>query len=298
MKPKNRTLARDLIDAALTADLTQNELKMFLVLFRQTICYSKKSDPLRLSSLIHYSHIRKDRLLPALQKLLQTGLFTRQPHPENEYEYSIAEEYLAPYADGFFAPALRKNGSDFRPTEAVSEKRTHTTKTNTIFNPTTTSLPYPETWNEQERRSAAHILDGLNPDDARDCLLILSRSMKARAVPSPLGYLHNLVKAARAGRLNRSVLQKQAAPIPTQTTPTPTQTASSSTANAATSTANTSTSEAITESVKRRLRAIGEEIRGLDTLFAFAGEPMDSKTAAKRAQLVAEYQHLRDINTA
>ena len=285
MKPKNRTLARDLIDAALTADLTQNELKMFLVLFRQTICYSKKSDPLRLSSLIHYSHIRKDRLLPALQRLLQTGLFTRQPHPENEHEYSIAEEYLAPYADGFFAPALRKNGSDFRPTEKNTEKRTHTTKTHTIFNPTTTSLPYPETWNEQERRSAAHILDGLNPDDARDCLLILSRSMKARSVPSPLGYLHNLVKAARAGRLNRSVLQKQAAPIPTQTT-------STSSANAATSTASASASSTPPEALKQRLWAISEEIRSLDRLFAFAGEPMDSKTAAKKAQLVAEYQRL------
>ena len=269
---------------------------MFLVLFRQTICYSKKSDPLRLSSLIHYSHIRKDRLLPALQKLLQTGLFTRQPHPENEHEYSIAEEYLAPYVDGFFAPALRKNGSDSRPTEAISEKRTHTTKTNTFFNPTTTSLPYPENWNEQERRSAAHILDGLNPDDARDCLLILSRSMKARVVPSPLGYLHNLVKAARAGRLNRSVLQKQAAPIPTQTTPT--QTTSTSSANAATSTASASASSTPPESLKQRFWAISEEIRSLDRLFAFAGEPMDSKTAAKRAQLVAEYQHLRDINTA
>ena len=283
MKPKNRTLARDLIDAALAADLTQNELKMFLVLFRQTICYSKKSDPLRLSSLIHYSHIRKDRLLPALQKILQTGLFTRQPHPENEYEYSIAEEYLAPYVDGFFAPALRKNGSDFRPKEAVSEKRIHTTKTNTIFNPTTTSLPYPENWNEQERRSAAHILDGLNPDDARDCLLILSRSMKARSVPSPLGYLHNLVKAARAGRLNRSVLQKQATPTPPQT---------ASTASASTSTATASASSTPPEALKQRLWAISEEIRSLDRLFAFAGEPMDSKTAAKKAQLVAEYQRL------
>ncbi len=283
MKPKNRTLARDLIDAALTANLSQNELKMFLVLFRQTICYSKKSDPLRLSSLIHYSHIRKDRLLPALQKLLQTGLFTRKPHPENEYEYSIAEEYLAPYIDGFFAPALRKNGSDFRVTEAVSEKQTHTTKTNTFFNPTTTSLPYPEIWNEQERRSAAHILDGLNPDDARDCLLILSRSMKARAVPSPLGYLHNLVKAARAGRLNRSVLQKQATPTPTQT---------ASTASASTSTATASASSTPPEALKQRLWAISEEIRSLDRLFAFAGEPMDSKTAAKKAQLVAEYQRL------
>ena len=285
MKPKNRTLARDLIDAALAADLTQNELKMFLVLFRQTICYSKKSDPLRLSSLIHYSHIRKDRLLPALQKLLQTGLFTRKPHPENEHEYSIAEEYLAPYIDGFFAPALRKNGSDFRPTEAISEKQTHTTKTHTFFNPTTTSLPYPENWNEQERRSAAHILDGLNPDDARDCLLILSRSMQARSVPSPLGYLHNLVKAARAGRLNRSVLQKQ--PVPT-----PTQTVSPSTASASTSTASASASSTPPEDLKQRLWAISEEIRSLDRLFAFAGEPMDSKTAAKKAQLVAEYQRL------
>ena len=285
MKPKNRTLARDLIDAALTANLSQNELKMFLVLFRQTICYSKKSDPLRLSSLIHYSHIRKDRLLPALQKLLQTGLFTRQPHPQNEHEYSIAEEYLAPYVDGFFAPALRKNGSDSRPTEAISEKQTHTTKTHTIFNPTTTSLPYPENWNEQERRSAAHILDGLNPDDARDCLLILSRSMKARAVPSPLGYLHNLVKAARAGRLNRSVLHKQAA-----STPTPTQPAS--TASASTSTASAADSTLPPEALKQRLWAISEEIRSLDRLFAFAGEPMDSKTAAKKAQLVAEYQQL------
>ena len=285
MKPKNRTLARDLIDAALAADLTQNELKIFLVLFRQTICYSKKSDPLRLSSLIHYSHIRKDRLLPALQKLLQTGLFTRKPHPENEHEYSIAEEYLAPYVDGFFAPALRKNGSDFRPTEAISEKQTHTTKTHTFFNPTTTSLPYPENWNEQERRSAAHILDGLNPDDARDCLLILSRSMQARSVPSPLGYLHNLVKAARAGRLNRSVLQKQ--PVPT-----PTQTVSPSTASASTSTASASASSTPPEDLKQRLWAISEEIRSLDRLFAFAGEPMDSKTAAKKAQLVAEYQRL------
>ncbi len=283
MKPKNRTLARDLIDAALAADLTQNELKIFLVLFRQTICYSKKSDPLRLSSLIHYSHIRKDRLLPALQKLLQTGLFTRKPHPENEHEYSIAEEYLAPYVDGFFAPALRKNGSDFRPTEAISEKQTHTTKTHTFFNSTTTSLPYPENWNEQERRSAAHILDGLNPDDARDCLLILSRSMKARSVPSPLGYLHNLVKAARAGRLNRSVLQKQPVPTPTQT---------ASTASASTSTASASASSTPPEDLKQRLWAISEEIRSLDRLFAFAGEPMDSKTAAKKAQLVAEYQRL------
>ena len=109
--------------------------------------------------------------------------------------------------------------------------------------------------------------------------------MKARSVPSPLGYLHNLVKAARAGRLNRSVLQKQ--PVPT---PTPIQT----TANTSTpiQTASASASSTLPEALKQRLWAISEEIRSLDRLFAFAGEPMDSKTAAKKAQLVAEYQRL------
>ena len=40
------SLARDLIDAALQADLSQNELRVFLVLFRQTLCYGKTHDPL------------------------------------------------------------------------------------------------------------------------------------------------------------------------------------------------------------------------------------------------------------
>lgn len=70
------TLARDLIDAALAADLTQNELRVFLALFRQTICYGKIRDPLTVNRIAHISQIRKDRLPPALAKILQIGLFT------------------------------------------------------------------------------------------------------------------------------------------------------------------------------------------------------------------------------
>ena len=36
------SLARDLIDAALAAELSQNELRVFLALLRQTLCYAAK----------------------------------------------------------------------------------------------------------------------------------------------------------------------------------------------------------------------------------------------------------------
>ena len=35
------SLARDWLDAAIDADLSQNELRIFLVIFRQTLCYSR-----------------------------------------------------------------------------------------------------------------------------------------------------------------------------------------------------------------------------------------------------------------
>ena len=58
------SLARDLIDAALAADLTQNELRVFLALFRQTLCYGKTADPLNMKRLATLTAIRKDRLAP------------------------------------------------------------------------------------------------------------------------------------------------------------------------------------------------------------------------------------------
>ena len=74
------SLAHELIDAALAADLSQNALRVFLALFRQTLCYGKTSDPLSLNRLVQLTHIRKDRVLPAVQVLLEKGLFTTQAH--------------------------------------------------------------------------------------------------------------------------------------------------------------------------------------------------------------------------
>ena len=75
------SLARDLIDAALAADLTQNELRVFLALFRQTLCYGKTADPLNMKRLATLTAIRKDRLAPAIAGVTDKGLFTVQPHP-------------------------------------------------------------------------------------------------------------------------------------------------------------------------------------------------------------------------
>ena len=266
------SLARDLIDAALAADLSQNELRVFLALFRQTLCYGKTADPLTLKRLATLTAIRKDRLAPAIAGVTDKGLFAAQPHPAFEFEYRIPADFLAAYPDGFFVPALPKNGEAFRFSGETSEKWEHTSiyLTPPNLTPTTTPppempLPYPASFDEPERKSAARILDGLTPNHARDCLLLLATAMAAGKVKSPLGYLHQLAQAARRGTLDCSALQahQQAAQNRTDTDRT------------------------------AQLRVLLEDIRGLDALFAHAGIPMDVMTAAKRAAWIAEYNTLR-----
>ena len=284
------SLARDLIDAALAADLTQNELRVFLALFRQTLCYGKTADPLTLKRLAKLTHIRKDRLIPAIASVLDKGLFDAYPHPIFEHEYRIPPSFQATHAEGFFTPALPKNRENFRFPGDISEKREHTALNLTAMNltPTTTppqsasvgedgdnvveeplstaALPYPSTFNQQELTSAARILDGLNPQDAHDCLRLLNAGMQTNKVKSPLGYLHKLVQAARQNKLDRSTLQVTA----------PTEAMCTATIQQA------------------RLRVLANEIRGLDVLFACAGIPLDALNAATRATWLAGYNALRE----
>ncbi len=284
------SLARDLIDAALAADLSQNELRVFLALFRQTLCYGKTADPLNLKRLATLTAIRKDRLAPAIAGVIGKGLFEAQPHPAFEFTYHIPADFLAAYPDGFFVPALPKNGEVFRFSGETSEKWEHTSLylTSPNLTPTTTpppetsptadsrrgdlpekaspqALPYPPSFGKQGRKSAARILDGLTPDNAQDCLLLLSAGMDAGKVKSPLGYLHQLAQAARQGTLDRSTLQAQ-----------------QQAAQERTDTAR-----------QTRLRTLADDIRGIDALFARAGMPLDALTAAKRAAWVAEYNAIR-----
>ena len=267
------TLARDLIDAALAADLTQNELRVFLALFRQTICYGKIRDPLTVNRIAHISQIRKDRLPPALNKILQIGLFTELKSKSYEHYYAISADFLAKHPQGFYAPSIPQKRSSPCETDTSSEKQSYTSTTLTVINPTTTpaeekenagTLPYPTHFTHETRQAAARILDGLNPTDARDCLLILNQNLKTQRIQSPLGYLHHLAQAARQGSLDRSQLS------PYRTTePTPDM------------------------AKKLRLRQLQAEIHSLESLFKQAGVTMDKRSAAQHAAYVAEYQRLR-----
>lgn len=267
------SLARDLIDAALAADLSQNELRVFLALFRQTLGYGKASDPLTLKRLAALSHIRKDRLTPALNKILQVGLFTATPHEVFEHEYAIPADFLTKYPQGFYTPALPKKRNSTQQTEAISEKQTHTENNlNRIQETSTTAkqvsssaenLPYPPSFTTLQCQAAARILDGLTPEQARDCVLLLAKTLKAKPIQSPLGYLHHLAKIARQGWLDTSQLTANDAPL-----------------------------KRLQQERQQRLHYLQAEIRGLDALFTYAGTAMDSASAARRAAWMQEYQQL------
>ena len=265
------SLARDLIDAALAAELSQNELRVFLALLRQTLCYGKASDALTYKRLVSLTHVRKDRLLPALQKVLDCQLFSQAPHKTFGQSFQIHAEFLSNTQGQIYAPSLPKQRNDFRETEAVSEKATHTLSTVTALKPDTTTrldtqqLPYPPSFSPTTQQAAARILDGLSPDSARDCLLLLTQRLQKGGITSPLGYLHQLAQAARANRLDCSALNTK----PTTAQPNPQR------------------------QVNARLHALAADIQALDKLYALANTPMDEATRLIRQAKVREWQKLK-----
>lgn len=285
------SLARDWLDAAIDADLSQNELRIFLVIFRQTFCYSRAIDALTISSLVFLTRIRKDRLLPALARLLGRGLVEVRDDAEYEHAYSIPAALLQKHANTVAEPKLPTNRNPAPPTDTVSAKQKHTVldRSSVYLKTTTTNhcksqseekldtqaLPYPPSFCPAECQSAAAMLDGLALEVARDCLLILQAKLTAGGIKSPLGHLHQLVHAARTGMLNRRSLQ----------TPAPNQTSTRSSVESA------STPTLVEQ--KERLRTLVEEIRSLDALFAQAKTAMDARSAARRAAWLAEYNALR-----
>ena len=291
------SLALDMIDAAMAADLTPNEHKVFLILFRQTICYGRKTDNLCIQQFVKLTGIRKDRLIPAIASVLGKGLFEVSPSREFQHRYRIPAKFLAPYRNGFYPPNVPQNRIDSRSTEAISEKQnntginttgfTHTTTATTAENSAATTanqtdsapprpdLPYPPQLSPHHRRTASRLLHRLKFEDARDCLLVLHHAMQTQHVRSPLGYLQHLIRSVQEGTFDRSVLP----PLPLdQNTPL-----------APTSVHHV---QAMLEAKQQRLRYLQAEIRGLDALYQKAGIPMDEASAARRADYVAEYQQL------
>ncbi len=287
------SLALDMIDAAMAADLTPNEHKVFLILFRQTVCYGRKTDNLCIQQFVKLTGIRKDRLIPAIASVLGKGLFEVSPSREFQHRYRIPAKFLAPYQSGFYPPNVPQNRIDSRSTEGVSEKQNNTGINTTGFTHTTTAnptadpanqtnsapprpdLPYPPQLSPHHRRTASRLLHRLKFEDARDCLLVLHHAMQTQHVRSPLGYLQHLIRSVQEGTFDRSVLP----PLPLdQNTPL----APSSVHHV----------QAMLEAKQQRLRYLQAEIRGLDALYQKAGIPMDEASAARRADYVAEYQQL------
>ena len=281
------TTARHLIDQALAADLTQNELKVFLALFRQTLCYGKRTDPLTLKRLVSLTGIRKDRIARAIEGVISKGLFERKDHPIFEVAYSIPVALMGETDSTFFAPHLLKKGTVVCEAEATSEKQNHTIIHLTACNPTSppsnskdrklseaesSGLHYPSQLNDAERQQATRLLDSLSPTAAQNCLDILKLALEAGRVKSALGYLHQLSQAARMGRLNCSLLKAQ---------PTSTLTHLS----AATSITNSD--------LPYRLRTLAGDIQALDRLYQLSGLVMDANTQAHRQTLVNEFNCLK-----
>ena len=310
------SLALDLIDGALAANLSQNELKVFLVLFRQTIGFGRPCDPLTPGRIGYIAHIRSDRVPVALQAVLATGLFYTQPHAEHDLLYRINDELIAAN-HGVYAPYLRPQyrQAASKKQKDVPEKRVHTVTENTLIHlPTTTEsetkpppkpeaqaeskaepppkpeaqaeskaepppkleqseLPYPPSFTPEQRKTAANWLDGLKPEDARDCLRVLQQAIQRGKVRSPLGYLHQLIELARQQKLNRSGLTPPQPPTPA---PAPAPTAIDPTI-----------------ALRKQLQSLAQDIQQLDSLYRLANEPMDAVTAQKRAAWVADYQRLK-----
>ena len=297
------SLALDMIDAAFAADLTPNELKVFLILFRQTVCYGRKTDNLCIPQFVRLTGIRKDRLIPAIATVLEKGLFQVRASKEFQHRYEIPENFLQPYPNGFYSPNVPQKRTDSRSTEAVSENRnntcitstgfTHTNTTATTTAPTPSDLPYPPNFSQRSRQTAARILQGLSANDARDCLLVLNRALQNQQVYSPLGYLQHLARAIRSGTFDRRALTPSATSASTAPATPATQSAQATpTTPAAASTATGTSTPKPTPEQQQRLRYLHAEIRGLDMLFQQAGTPMDDNSAAKRAAWLSEYNAL------
>ncbi|WP_162596677.1 replication protein [Thiofilum flexile] len=226
------SLARTLINHALACDLTQNELKVFLVIYSKIITYGKTADAISYSQLTKLSGIRKDRALIAAQGLIKKGLFTTTPHKLYDQTYTIHPDLLTDN-DLFYFPTPPKNGKPFRNSgENPSEIRVHTINTTNTKNTTTDNeadsrrcqefipenLPYPQTLTPAEKQTAAQCLDGLSLQDASDCLKILDYNIQhGKITTSPIALLRGLIKQARQGTLGTHLLKPKA---PTQATPT------------------------------------------------------------------------------
>lgn len=228
------SLFRKMIDEALAANLTQNQLRCFLVLLNQTMGYGKTSDNLTDNRFVELSGIRKDRMNKALTDLIcDNELFTCEESSEFQYKYSIHPKFLNESETPFFTPHIPKNGINFQKTETVSETQSYTEYNplhhSTLQQPTSAvpeqandstaldnecsrggELVYPDSLNLVEKEFAEKLMQGIDKKTAQDVLDVLDLKIKNNEVKkSKTGLLVALLKAAKNNCLDNTELQKQ-----------------------------------------------------------------------------------------
>jgi hypothetical protein len=105
------SLSRDLNETARACCSTKNELLVAMTLSNQTLGYGKISDPLTDKRLAKLTGIRLDRLRPAINAVIATGLFDRKHHKRFGYEYSIGEKFLETHQGKVYTPFISQSSA-------------------------------------------------------------------------------------------------------------------------------------------------------------------------------------------
>lgn len=284
--------ARNLIEAALKADLPKNSSKVFLAVFSKTVGYGKRRDYMTKNQLAGLTGIRKDRLDAALQTLIDLGLFEAK-HYEHSYRFVIPDCFLVAGEDRFFSPSFPVNGEAPQKVGNLPENRVHTDTINTEIDLTQTNkapapvcavtpsafeekaiLVRPAEISEDDFRALKPALLTLPATTAQQVLdltqLKIQRGIVRETVQKCAGYL---ITQARIGKLNTSELQPK---IPEAVTPAPTD--------------------------NRHKQDLLSKIRGLESLKQLAGS-LDGRSEAQLAtwkseltQLQTSKQELHHVN--
>ena len=114
------SLFRALNEAALNANLSKNEAKVFMTLINQTLGYGKAFDHLTHRRLAELAGIRQDRLQIAIEGVVDEGLFTVKKSKYYNFRYQIAPKFLDE-DPVFFTPHLPKKRDLPQETDTFSE---------------------------------------------------------------------------------------------------------------------------------------------------------------------------------
>ncbi|VAW83075.1 hypothetical protein MNBD_GAMMA16-853, partial [hydrothermal vent metagenome] len=217
------SLFRTLSEAALIANLSKNEAKVFIALLNQTLGFGKSFDHLTYKRLAQLTGIRLDRLYEAVDGVIDAGLFEQETSSYYDYRYQIAEKFLK-QSPIFFTPHLPKNGNNLPKEEDLSVPQNDPPKngdihnnTSTSFNPTKSipqqtaveyekspppsSVNLPATIEPQHQATCLNALKDLSPEQQRRVIETFEIKGKHETIYNPVGLLIVLAKAEREGRL-------------------------------------------------------------------------------------------------